>query len=512
MDRGIGQWLYKHAQISGDRPALADKNRRVTYVQLNERTNQLAWSLREAGVRPGDRVAILALNSVAYMETVFAVAKLGAMSVPLNYRLSAAELAYNLSDSGAMTLIYSTELADLARRSLEDPSVRQLITLEIGDPGADGYEGLLVRGSTNPLNSHVNPDDEAMILYTSGTTGRPKGAVLTHGAVLANSHHALLMGAGMSRYDVTVTPAPLFHVGGLAVHTLPLLYAGGFNYLLEFFDARETLAAMSREGATLQFLVPAMWAALTRLPDFEDYELKALRFVVSGGSPCPLTVIEFLQAHGWMFLDGFGMTETCASTMLIDAEHAVSKLGSVGRPLMHVDAKVVDDNDSEVRQGEVGELVLRGPNLFKGYWGLPEATDEAWRGGWFHTGDMAQVDADGFYTLVDRKKDMVITGGENVYPIEVEQVLHRHPQVQDVAVIGVPDERWGESVTAVVVPVEGESPSPEELIAYTRERLAHYKCPKRVEIVDELPRNATGKLLKRVLRKTYTGTTRSFVR
>lgn len=512
MDHGIGQWLYKHAQISGGRPALADKNRRLDYAELNERSNQLAWSLLAAGVRPGDRVAILALNSVAYLETVFAVAKLGAITVPINYRLSAPEIAYNLADSGAMTLVYSCELADLARGSLEGPSVRDLVTIEIGADGDDGYESFLRRGSTAPLNSHVRPEDEAFILYTSGTTGRPKGAVLTHGAVIANCHHALLMGAGMSRYDATVTPAPLFHVGGLAVHTLPLLYAGGFNYLFESFDARETLVTMSREGATLQFLVPAMWAALTRLPDFDDHQPKSLRFVLSGGAPCPLTVIEFLQEHGWMFLEGFGMTETCASTMLIDAEHAISKLGSVGRPLMHVDAKVVDDHELEVPQGKVGELVLRGPNLFKGYWGLPEATDEAWQGGWFHTGDMAKVDEEGFFTLVDRKKDMVISGGENVYPVEVEQVLHRHPVVDDVAVIGVPDEHWGEAVTAVVVLAPGEPLAPQELIDYTRERLAHFKCPKRVEIVAELPRTATGKVLKRELRKTYTGTERSVVR
>ena len=520
MDRGIGQWLTKHADISGSRTALADRSGRVTYSELDIRTTRLARALRESGVRPGDRVALLALNSIAFLETLFATAKLGAICVPLNYRLSAGEIAYGLSDSGAMVLVHSREFTELAQRSLKDPSAQVNLRIEIGSADSHEeskspvrtYEEFLQEGSTGALNSHVSPDDVALILYTSGTTGRPKGAMLTHGALHANSVHALLMGSGLSRYDVTVTPAPLFHVGGLAVHALPLLYAGGMNFLQESFDPAKTLEAMSREGATLQFLVPAMWAALTQVPDFESYDLSALKFVVSGGAPCPLTVIKFLQAHGWMFLEGFGMTETSASTMLLDAEHAVSKLGTVGKPLMHVDAKVVDADEREVGPGQVGELVLRGPNLFKGYWGLPEATDEAWRGGWFHTGDLAKIDADGYFTLVDRKKDMVITGGENVYPIEVEQVIHRHPAVQDVAVIGVPDDRWGEAVVAVVVPTPGERVDAQDIISFTREHLAHFKCPKRVELVEELPRTATGKLLKRDLRVTYAGSAASVTR
>lgn len=512
MDQGIGQWLYKNAWINGDRPALADKSCKFTYAELNTRTNQLAWAMRDAGVRPRDRVAILAINSVAFVETLFAIAKVGAIAVPVNYRLAAPEVAFNLSDSGASTLVFSTEFGALAEKAMAEPGVRDIRTIVIGGDGDNGFENLLARGSIDPMNSYVSRDDDCLIMYTSGTTGRPKGAVLTHGAVIANCHHTLLMGPGLSRYDTTVTPAPLFHVGGLAVHTLPLLYSGGYNYIMEGFDAFEVLVAMSREGASVQFLVPAMWAALTRRPDFADYPLDRLRFALSGGAPCPLTVIEFLQDHGWMFLEGFGMTESCANTLLLDAESAIRKRGAVGRPHIHIDAMVVDDEDKEVPAGEIGELVLRGPNLFRGYWGLPAATAEAWRGGWFHTGDLATLDAEGYFTIVDRKKDMVITGGENVYPTEVEQVMHRHDQILEVAVIGVPDDTWGEIVTAAVVPKDGEQIDAGLLIAWTRERLAGFKTPKRIMILDELPRNAGGKVLKRELRQRYTGTDTSVVR
>lgn len=506
MDMGIGQWLYKHAQINGERRALADQHRSVTYAELDGRTNQLARSLRSAGVRPGDRVAILAVNSVAYLEVTFAAAKLGAITVPLNYRLSASEIAFSLVDSGSMVVFHSSDFSSVLHDALCDRDVRRPVTITLDHGSGDVYEQFLGAHSTAALHSDVNAHDAALIVYTSGTTGRPKGAVLSHGAVTANAHHALLMGAGLSRYDVTVTPAPLFHVGGLAVHTLPLLYAGGYNYILESFEPRETLRTMGRVGATVQFLVPAMWAAISRLEEFHQLKPSGLRFAVAGGSAAPLTLIEFLQNQGWMFLEGFGMTEVCANAMLLDAEHAVDKRGSVGRPLMHVDARVVDEADADTAPGVVGELVLRGPNLFSGYWGLPAETADAWSGGWFHTGDLARVDDEGFYTLVDRKKDMVITGGENVYPIEVEQVLHRHPAVEQVAVIGVPDETWGEAVTAVIVVREGVAADESEIINFTRDTLAHFKCPKSIHFAASLPWSPTGKLLKRELRQTYAGT------
>ena len=342
-------------------------------------------------------------------------------------------------------------------------------------------------------------------MYTSGTTGRPKGAMLTHDNHLRNVVNSLSFGRGLREGDVTVTVAPMFHIGGLGIHTLPLLYAGGTNVLLPSFDPVQTLEVMSRERATVQFMIPAMWAALMSVPGFDDFDLSSLELAVSGGAPCPLPVIDFYQGKGLPFQEGFGMTETAPIVSVLDADHVKEKAGSIGRAVFHVEARIADEADKDARVDEVGELVLRGPNVFTGYWGLPEATAEAFRGGWFHTGDLGRMDAEGFITLVDRKKDMIITGGENVYPIEVEQVLYRHPAVREVAVVGVPDARWGETPVATVTLQEGAEATAEELIAYTRDRLAHFKCPTRIEFVSELPRTATGKVLKTLLRQQHGG-------
>jgi acyl-CoA synthetase (AMP-forming)/AMP-acid ligase II len=262
---------------------------------------------------------------------------------------------------------------------------------------------------------------------------------------------------------------------------------------------------MSRERATMQFLVPAMWAALMAVPDFDSYDLSSLELAVSGAAPCPMPVLEYFQGKGVSFQEGYGLTETAPGATLLDADHVKEKSGTIARALFHVQLRIVDETDRDVATDTVGEVIVRGPNVFAGYWGKREATAEAFRGGWFHTGDLGRMDADGFVTLVDRKKDMIITGGENVYPIEVEQVLYRHPAVREVAVVGVPHEKWGETPIAVVaLEIDGQA-NADELIGYARERLAHFKCPTRVEYVSELPRNATGKVLKTALRKDYGG-------
>ena len=376
----------------------------------------------------------------------------------------------------------------------------------VGGEPADGetdFEQMLASGEPRAFGINVAGSDLCCLMYTSGTTGRPKGAMLTHDNHLWNAINTLL-GHRLRGTDRTVTVLPMFHIGAWA-HALPLLYAGGTNVLLPAFDPEQTLATMARERVTIQLLVPAMWAALMAVPDFESYDLSALELAITGGAPCPLPVLEYFQGKGVPFQEGFGMTETSPSVSLLDADHVKEKNGSIGRPLFHVETRIVDENDRDVRTGQVGELVLRGPSIFAGYWGLPEATAEAFRGGWFHTGDMGRMDEEGFITLVDRKKDMIITGGENVYPIEVEQVLYRHSAVREVAVVGVPHAKWGEAPIAVVALKDGAQAAGDELIGYARERLAHFKCPTRVEYVPELPRNATGKVLKTTLRKEYGG-------
>ncbi|HEY3681888.1 MAG TPA: long-chain fatty acid--CoA ligase [Streptosporangiaceae bacterium] len=508
MDHGIGHWATRQAFLAGDRVALVSGERQITYAEFDARTSALARALVGLGVRRFDRVALLAPNSPEFMETLFACAKLGAICVPVNFRLGPSEIAHILADSGADTLVTHTEFAETAARAAAEPGVRLRHTLAFGGPAPEGalpYADVLASGDRATLEMAVAEGDVHAIMYTSGTTGRPKGAMLTHANTIANARNASMMGRGLNADDVTVTAAPMFHIGGLGVHSLPFVQLGAANVVHARFDPAAMLADMARHRVTVQFLVPAMWAAVMRVPDFDAYDLSALKLAVSGGAPTPLTVIDFFQAHGIPFQEGFGMTETAPAVSMLDADHVKEKAGSIGRPLFHVEARIVDPADRDCPADTVGELVLRGANIFAGYWMLPEATAEAFRGGWFHTGDLGRVDDDGYITLVDRKKDMIITGGENVYPVEVEQVLYRCDGVAEAAVIGLPDDHWGESVTAVVALEADASPDADALIAYARDRLAHFKCPNRVEFVDALPRNATGKVLKTELRRRYGG-------
>ena len=505
---GIGAWPTRRAFLSGERIAFVEGKRRVTFAEFDRRTSQLAQALSESGVRRGDRVGALMVNSVAFLEAMFAAAKLGAIFVPMNFRLAPPEVAYLLADSGADVFVWSAGCSKLARGALAGEGVRVRMRVVVGGEPADGeldFEELVSRGVPAAPSIDVDGRDVCALMYTSGTTGRPKGVMLTHDNLMWNLINVLSVGRGLREGDRTVTVAPMFHSGGLGVHTLPLIYIGGTNTIMSAFDPQATLAAMARERVTVQFLVPAMWAALMAVPAFEEYDLSALELAVTGAAPCPLPVLEYFEGRGVPFQEGFGLTETAPGATLLDAGHIKEKAGSIGRPLFHVSTRIVDEQDCDVPVGEVGELLVRGPNVFAGYWGRPDATAEAFRGGWFHTGDLGRVDAEGFITLVDRKKDMIITGGENVYPIEVEQVLYRHPAVREVAVVGVPHDKWGETPIAVVVLADGMAEATDELIAYARERLAHFKCPTRVEYVPELPRTATGKVLKTMLRKDYGG-------
>ncbi|SFQ70233.1 acyl-CoA synthetase [Amycolatopsis rubida] len=498
MASSLAQWIARRGTITPGSVALvaAETGERITYADLERRVAGRAAALRALGVRKGDRVALLGLNSTGYLETLFAVAWLGAITLPINFRLAAAEIEYLLDDARPVVVVHDDTFAALAK---EASGARTLVS----------DSELVQEGRVEP--EPAGPDDVAVLMYTSGTTGRPKGAMLTHGNLEANAINVLTSGEGILPSDITLTVAPLFHIGGLALFTLPLLYAGGTVVVAGKFDPQETLALIQREKVTVHFMVPAMWAAMTQVPDFDSYDLSRLRYLLCGGAPCPLPVIEFYEDKGLTFVEGFGMTELSPAALVLESAFVRSHAGSVGRPFLHVEARIVDERDDDVPTGTVGELVLRGPNVFAGYWGLPEASAETLRGGWFHSGDLARCDADGFVTLVDRKKDMIISGGENVYPIEVEQVLHRHPDIADVAVIGAPDPQWGETVVAVVVPA-GDSLDGDAVIAYCRERIAAFKCPRRVEVVDELPRNATGKLLKRELRSRYTDSAASVSR
>ncbi|MDQ2755484.1 MAG: long-chain fatty acid--CoA ligase [Actinomycetota bacterium] len=502
IDNGIDTWVARRAARQPDAVALVDGGTggRLTYRELEARVSARVSTLMATGVRAGDRVALLGENSTAYLEWLFAVARTGAVSVPLNTRLLPDEVAYMLRDSGSRLLVHSPTLATLATGALERPTPVERVLDLAGEPGPAG--DLPVHGARG-----ASP---CAIIYTSGTTGQPKGAILTHDNMFWNAVNLVTAGKGLSRDDVTVAAAPLFHIGALGLSALPVLYAGGTVVVVPAFDPVGLVDLMAREGVTTQFLVPAMWAAVARYGDLEHHPLPALRWGLVGGAPCPLTVIEHFRDLGYVLCEGFGMTELSPAALFLDSSDIATHAGSVGRPFLHVDARLVDADGELARVGVIGELELRGPTVFAGYWGNPEETAAAMHDGWFRSGDLGVTDAEGFVTLVDRRKDMIITGGENVYPIEVEQVMHRHPSVVEVAVIGVGDPTWGESVVAVAV-IEGEV-DPGEVLAWTRERIAHYKAPSRIELVDELPRNATGKILKRVLRERYAGSAASVSR
>lgn len=508
---GIADWIETHARWHGERIALVEGERRLSYGEFAARIDRLAGALAERGIGKGDRVAGLLLNSIPFLELTFACARLGAIFVPLNFRLSPAEIGYILADCGARIVVYHAVFAPLLAPALAaDPA---LVTVPVDsvsrEDGQPSYDEWMASARSLTEKPRVSQQDVHVMMYTSGTTGHPKGAMLTHGNTTWNAINLMLSENALSTDDVVLTVAPMFHIGGLNIHTLPALYKGIPVVLLPRFEPHETLRTIARERVTALFLVPSMWLMLSQLPDFDAYDLSSLRVLVSGGAPCPIPVIEFFQRRGLRFVEGFGMTETAPNACILDSADAVRKNGSVGKPLMHMQMRIVDDQDRDVTPGEVGELVVRGPNVFVGYWNRPEATAEAFRGGWFHTGDLARQDEEGYFYIVDRKKDMLISGGENVYPTEVEQVLYRHPKVVEVAVVGAPDPLWGEIPVLVVAPKEGEHLTLEEVRAFCEGKLAHFKIPKRIVEVAALPRNAAGKVLKRELRRLVAGETLS---
>ncbi len=509
MDHGTGHWPTIHALRNGSQTAFvnAETGATTTFRELEARTNSLGAALRAKGVVKGDRVALVTLNGVRMLEILFAVWKLGAIGVPINWRLSASEINYILEDCGAKLIFHSPGFAGTVRAAagedgqlIEVPDNEQL---QSGETTA--YETLIAEGDNSRVMTAVELEDTCTIMYTSGTTGFPKGAMLTHGNFLWNAVHNANLDDGIGRPDISIAAAPIFHIGALGIHTTALLYVGGTTVVMETFDPVEWIKLVARHHVTVTFAVPAMWAAIAKAAGEIDHDFSSLRFSLSGGAPTPLVVIEALGDLGVELSEGFGLTETSPIASYLDTADIVEHLGSIGRPVHHVDTRIVDEADNDVPEGVVGELVFRGPTIFAGYWNKPTETAEAMRGGWFHTGDLARSVEGEYLYIVDRKKDMVITGGENVYPIEVEQALHRHEAVADVAVIGVPDTRWGERVAAIVVLQPNAQITGDEIIAWTRERIAHFKCPRSVLFVDELPRTATGKILKRTLRELYVG-------
>jgi fatty-acyl-CoA synthase len=508
----IGDTLARRAIYSPDRLAVVDTGKaprfEFTYRQLNERANRFAhWLQDEVGIQPRDRIGIVALDGVEFLDAFFACSKLGAILACYNWRMHWRELLQVVHDTTPKALIFSDEFKEAVRQVVpEAPSVTHLLHIEgEGLPGSQQFEAALQSGDPAPvITESVEAEDTVALIFTGGTTGVPKGAQISHRMIGWNTLntviHDILPG------DTTVNVFPMFHTGGLLVYTMPLMIVGGTVILVRRFDPALVLSLIEEFRADFFAGVPTMYQMLTQAPNWAAVDLSSLRFCTSGGAPLPVPLVEkYTREKGVRFKQGFGMTEFGPGIFALAPEDAIRKAGSIGRPNFFVDARVVDESNRPLGPNQVGELVLKGPSFCSGYFNLPDAMGEVVdEDGWFHTGDLARYDDEWYFTIVDRKKDMFISGGENVYPAEIEQALYRHPAVHQCAVIGVPDARWGEAGLACVVLKPGASAAPDELIAFLRGQLAGYKVPKSVEFLDALPVSAAGKILKRDLRERFT--------
>jgi fatty-acyl-CoA synthase len=497
-DIALSHWFAQRALRTPERKALHFEGRTWTYGEMQGEIESCAARLKALGVARGDRVALLGLNQPMFFFAMFGTARLGAIFVPLNFRLTGPELAFMVNDSGAVALIVDAHLTPVIA-----PVRNQLHSLKAFLSAEDAANWA---GGDPPAAAPVaaTDDDVAMIMYTSGTTGRPKGAMLTHGNFWWNNVNSLHMYDTLQD-DVTLTAAPIFHIGGLNVTTLVTLQKGGLVVLHRAFDPGRALADLAAHRVTTMFGVPAMFLFMSQHPTFATTDLSSLRVLIVGGAPCPLPVLKTYQSRGVLMQQGYGLTETAPAVTILAPEFALAKVGSSGRAPMFTEVKLVDASGAAIDEPrKQGEVLVRGPNVTPGYWGLPEATALAIDAdGWFHTGDAAFFDEDGFLTISDRIKDMIISGGENVYPAEVESALMRHPAIAEVAVIGEPDPKWGEAVVAIAALKPGQSLTIEALREFAGESLARYKLPGRLETIAALPRNATGKILKYQLRKMF---------
>ncbi len=502
--QNVGGWIDRWATAAPERVAVVDAGRRISYAELSARAGAFAAWLRAAGIGRGDRVALLLANRSAYLEAVFSCARIGAIAVPLNARLAPPELAQILDDCEPRLLLCEHDLsglADAAGRALAGHAPRRL---EAGG-ARDAYEEALVEAGAPPPVEAVSGEDPMMIMYTSGTTGRPKGALLPHRKTLFNSLNAALFFELTAR-DRVLVPLPLFHSFGLAILSIPALYAGATVWLERGFDPAAIWERVAQERISYLGAVPtmleALHAALEAAPPGAA-DTSSLRFLFSAGAPLAVELIRAFERRGLVVKQGFGQTETSILCCL-DAADAQRKAGSVGKPVFHADVRIVrrdglarpPEQWEDCAPGEAGEIVVRGPITMLGYWRQPETTRETLRGEWLRTGDLATADAEGFMTLVGRARELYISGGENVYPAQVEAVYAEHPAIREIAVVGVPDPRWGEAGRAFVVLAEGAALDSEALRTWGSERLARYKLPREFVTVSALPRTVTGKVQK----------------
>lgn len=502
----IGDWIKKWSSLQPHKRALIFEDHPFTYQELNLRINQLCHLFLQLGIHKGDRISILLYNCHQYFEIFFALSKIGAILVPLNWRLAEPELEFIIRDSGSRMLIFDNEFVDRVA------SLRSIINLSDGDylclgsscpDWANEYEKSLLGCPVEPPHQvvPVGDEDPHILMYTSGTTGIPKGAILSHRKTFFNALNADIF-YNLTSKDIMIVSRPLFHSGGLLVEAAPVLYKGGTLILKKRFRPNEILETIQKYRVTLLELPATVYQFILMECDLSQYDLSSVRYYFTGGERIPKAMLKEYYRKGIIISQIFGQTEASTITFL-SPEDAILKIGSVGLPVFHGEVRIVDKNGKEVSPGEIGEIIIKGPTLMSGYWNRPDLTAETIREGWLYTGDLARTDEEGYIYIVDRERDMYISGGENVYPAEIEKALHTHPKIFDVGIIGVPDEKWGEVGKAFIVLKSGETMGNGEVSEFLKGKVAKYKIPKYIEFVKELPKTASGKIQKFVLKEWH---------
>jgi len=514
----IGDWAKKWSLLQPHKRALIIEDRSFTYREINLRTNQLCHFLLALGVQKGDRISVLLYNCHQYIEIFFALSKLGAILVPLNWRLAGPELEFIIKDSGSRILIFEPEFEEVLASLRPDLKLSNGDYICVGSPCPDwakDYEkGLLENPVEEPiLQVPVGDEDPHILMYTSGTTGIPKGAILSQRKTFFNALNAAMV-YDLTSKDIMMISRPMFHSGGLLVEAAPLLYKGGTIIIRKRFRPHEILETVQKYRVTVLELAATVYQFLLQECDLNQYDLSSVRCYFTGGERIPAAMIKEYLRKGIVISQIFGQTEASTITFL-SPEKAASKIGSVGLPVFHGEVRIIDKEGKDVKPEEIGEIIIKGPTLMSGYWNRQDLTAETIREGWLYTGDLARMDEEGYIYIIDRERDMFISGGENVYPAEIEKVFFAHSKVFDVAVVDVPDAKWGEVGKAFIVLKPGEAMTEEEALKFLKGRIGKYKIPKYVEFVKELPKTASGKIQKFLLKewhKTKIRSTKSEIR
>ncbi|WP_462411213.1 acyl-CoA synthetase [Neobacillus sp. Marseille-QA0830] len=491
-------WLDNRARLTPKKTAIIEEKTNIawTYEELNHRANSAAVWFKQQGVTKGDRVALLSPAHIGYFDLLFACGKIGAIFVPLNWRLSAHEIIEILKDCTPVLIGVHPQFENLISQLTD----LKITSFYIGD---SEYDRITSWPEKDGLPEGIEETDPLAMIYTGGTTGRPKGVVLSHRSILWNAINTILSW-GLSHDDVTINYMPMFHTGGLNALCIPILMNGGTVVIGEQFTGPKTVESINRYGCTIILLVPTMYHSLIQTEEFQTGSFPTMRVFLSGAAPCPLSIYEAFQKKGLAFKEGYGLTEAGPNNFYISPEQAQIKRGSVGKPMLFNTIKIIKSDGHETRPNEVGELLIRGKHSFTVYWENEKATQETWEDGWLHTGDLARRDEQGFYFIVGRKKEMIISGGENVYPLEIEQWLASHPAIDEVAVIGLPDEKWGEIVVAFIVLKRTLTLESVDLNSYCERKLGRYKIPKQFVFLEELPKTHVGKIDKKKLKEIST--------